>query len=217
MESVPLYVGSHKFTYPDLESEEYKQYELGLKLNPIRSFQTTLTGFILDVEDEIVTDVVVGTKVNEGKTRRKGIELELNYYPMDHLELYGNVSYTKGEYRDYVDGGTDYSGSDIDLVPDWIYSLGAQWKPLEGFFAGFDYRYVGEGYKAKYEAGYAEPKKKTIDYWVADAQIGYQYKSYSVTLDATNIFDERYPAYEAATSYRTANPRGFFVTCSLSY
>lgn len=209
--------GFDKFKYPDLESEEYKQYELGLKLNPIQSFQATLTGFILDVEDEIVTDVAADTKVNEGNTRRKGIELELNYYPMDHLELYGNVSYTKGEYRDYVNGGTDYSGSDIDLIPDWIYSLGAQWKPLEGFFAGFDYRYVGEGYKAKYEVGYAGSKKKTIDYWVADAQIGYQYKNYSVTLDATNIFDERYPAHESGSSYRTANPRGFFVTCSLSY
>jgi outer membrane receptor protein involved in Fe transport len=209
--------GFDKFKYPDLESEEYKQYELGLKLNPIQSFQTTLTGFILDVEDEIVTDVAADTKVNEGNTRRKGIELELNYYPMDHLELYGNVSYTKGEYRDYVDKGTDYSGSDIDLIPDWIYSLGAQWKPLEGFFAGFDYRYVGEGYKAKYEVGYSGSKKKTIDYWVADAQIGYQYKNYSVTLDATNIFDKRYPAYESGSTYRTANPRGFFVTCSLSY
>ncbi|MEA1900711.1 MAG: TonB-dependent receptor [Thermodesulfobacteriota bacterium] len=209
--------GFDKFKYPDLESEEYKQYELGLKLNPIQSFQATLTGFILDVEDEIVTDAAAGTKTNQGKTRRKGIELELNYYPMDHLELYGNASYTKGEYKDYVHNGVDYSGADIDLVPDWIFSLGAQWKPPEGFFAGFDYRYVGEGYKEKYEAGYAGPKRKTIDYWVADAQIGYQYKSYSVTLDATNIFDERYPAYESASSYRTANPRGFFVTFALNY
>jgi iron complex outermembrane receptor protein len=169
------------------------------------------------VEDEIVSDVAADTKTNEGKTRRKGIELELNYYPMDHLELYGNASYTKGEYRDYVDNGVDYSGADIDLVPDWIFSLGAQWKPSEGFFAGFDCRYVGEGYKEKYEDGYAGAKKKTIDYWVADARIGYRYKIYSVTLDATNIFDERYPAYESASSYRTANPRGFFVTFSLTY
>ncbi|MBC2696524.1 MAG: TonB-dependent receptor [Desulfobacteraceae bacterium] len=209
--------GFDKFMYPDLESEEYKQYELGFKLNPIQSFQATLTGFILDVEDEIVTDVAADTKVNEGNTRRKGIELELDYYPMEHFELYGNVSYTKGEYKDYVDKGTDYSGSDIDLIPDWIYSLGVQWKPLEGFFAGFDYRYVGEGYKKKYAVGSTEPKKKTIDYWVADAQIGYQYKSYSVTLDATNIFDERYPAYESGSTYRTANPRGFFVTFALTY
>lgn len=209
--------GFDKFKYPDLESEEYKQYELGLKLNPLRSLQATLTGFILDVEDEIVSDVAADTKTNEGKTRRKGIELELDYYPMDHLQLYGNASYTQGEYRDYVHDGVDYSGADIDLVPDWIFGLGVQWKPLEGFFAGFDCRYVGEGYKEKYEDGYAGAKKKTIDYWVADARIGYRYKIYSVTLDATNIFDERYPAYESASSYRTANPRGFFVTFSLTY
>lgn len=209
--------GFDKFNYPDLESEEYRQYELGLKLNPFRNFQATLTGFILDIEDEIVTDAAADTKTNEGTTRRKGIELEMNYCPIDHLRLYGNASYTEGEYRDYVLNGVDYSGADIDLVPDLILSFGAKWKPVAGFFAGFDCRYVGEAYKEKYEDGYSGSKKKTIDYWVVDAKIGYQYKIYSVTLDATNIFDERYPAYESATSYRTANPRGFFMTFSLSY
>ena len=57
-----------------------------------------------------------------------------------------------------------------------------------GLFASFDYRYVGEGYKKKYEVGYAGSKKKTIDYWVADAQVGYQHKGCSVTLDGDKHF-----------------------------
>lgn len=209
--------GFDKFTYPDLEEETYTQYELGLKANPLPKLEATLTGFILDVEDEIVTDAAAGTKVNTGETRRTGIELAMKCAPMDYLHLYGNLSYIEGEYENYVHNGVDYTGSDIERVPNWIYSFGAEWRPPQGFFAGFDTRYVGEGEKDRYEVGYTGDRKKTIDYWVTDVQVGYQYKNYALTLDATNIFDERYPAYESASSYRTANPNGIFLTCTITY
>ena len=137
--------GFDKFTYPDLKEEIYRQFEFGMKVVKSASFESTLTGFILDVDDEIVTNDAAGTKVNQGKTRRKGVELEANYTPLSDLMIYGNVSYTKGEYEDYVKNGVDYSSTDIALVPDWLFSLGIKWKPPQGVFAGCDYRYVGEG------------------------------------------------------------------------
>lgn len=209
--------GFDKFNYPNLTEETYTQYELGVKASPLPNLEATLTGFILDVTDEIVTDAAAGTKVNTGETRRTGIELAMDYAPMDYLQLYGNLSYTKGEYESYINNGVDYTGADIERVPNWIYSFGAEWRPPQGFFAGFDARYVGEGEKDKYEVGYTGVKKKTIDYWVTDVQVGYQYKNYALTLDATNIFDERYPSYESGSSYRTANPRGYFATLTITY
>ena len=151
--------GFDKFNYPDLTEETYRQIELGLKLTRFARFESTLTGFILDVDDEIVTDAAAGTKENQGNTRRKGVELQIDYAPIDNLSLYGSVSYIKGKYDDYVNNGVDYSGTDISLVPDWLFSVGAKWKPPEGLFAGFDYRYVGEGYLQDYAADYAgEPQ-----------------------------------------------------------
>jgi len=209
--------GNDKFMFPDLEPEYYTQYELGLKLNPIDKFKATLTGFILDVDDEFVTDAVTGDRKNEGDTRRKGIELELNVYPIDNLEFYSTVSYTEGEYKNYINNGVDYSGTDIDRVPDWIFNFGVKWAPPQGIFAGFDARYVGEGLTRAYPANFAGFRRNTIDYWVCDAQLGYNYKIYSLGLDITNIFDKRYPAYESGDSLRTANPRGFFLTFTVSY
>ena len=69
-----------------------------------------------------------------GDTRRKGIELSLDYTPWQYVNIYGALSYIKGKYENYVDNGVDYSGSDIELVPDWIYSIGVEWRPEEGFF-----------------------------------------------------------------------------------
>ncbi|MBU1054188.1 MAG: TonB-dependent receptor [Proteobacteria bacterium] len=209
--------GFDKFTYPDLTEETYKQYELGIKFMKLLNFESTLTGFILDVQDEIVTDSAAGTKENQGETRRKGVELEVNYAPVDHLSIFGNASYTKGKYRDYVNNGIDYSDTDISLVPDWLFSFGARWKPPEGLFAGFDYRYVGEADLEDYPSNYTGNQKTTIDYWVANAQIGYQWNQYSLTLDIKNAFDKRYPSTESASSLRTANPRAFFVTFAMSY
>ncbi|MGD9158619.1 MAG: TonB-dependent receptor [Desulfobacteraceae bacterium] len=209
--------GLDKFYYPDLTEETYKQYEAGVKLSAIKNLVATVTGFVLDVDNEIVTDAAEGTKVNQGETRRKGVELEMDYIPIRNLQFYGNVSYTDGEYKHYINNGVDYSGSGIELVSKWLYSFGARWRPSQGFYAGFDYRYVGDADKEAYAVDFTGTRRKTMDYWVADAQIGYRYNTYSLSLDVTNIFDERYPSYESASSYRTANPRGAFLTLSMSY
>ena len=210
--------GFDKFEHPDLTEETYRQVELGLRLTPITRIESTVTGFILDVDDEIVvTDANTGAKANQGSTRRKGVELEINYAPIDNLSFYGTVSYIKGTYEDYIKDGVDYSDTEIMLIPDWLFSVGAKWKPAEGLFAGFDYRYVGEADLEDYATDYIGDRRNTIDYWVADAQIGYQYSKYSLTLDVKNLFDERYPSYETASSLRTANPRSFFVTFAINY
>jgi len=209
--------GFDKFTYPDLSEESYIQYELGVKLGAITNLDATLTGFLMDVDNEIVSDIAANTKRNEGKTRRKGIELELKYSPMTNMFINGSVSYTKGEYTDYINSGVDYSGTDIPFVPDWLFSFGLQWKPPEGFFAGIEQRYVGEGYKDNYAVNYNGVIKKTVDYTTTDVQLGYKYKIYTLTLDVSNIFDERYPSNEGATTLRTGSPRGVFLNLSINY
>lgn len=209
--------GFDKFEYPDLEKETYLQYELGIRMSPLPSLETTVTGFVLDAEDEILSDDAAGTKTNTGETRRKGIELSLDYTLLDHLQLYGTLSYIRGEYKNYISNGVDYSGTDIECIPNWLYSFGAEWRPPQGFFASVDTRFVGEGELDKYPAGYNGIREKTIDYLVTNLQFGYQYKIYALTLDVTNVFDERYPSTESATSLRTADPRGVFLSFSMAY
>ncbi len=210
--------GFDKFNSPHLEEETYTQYEAGLKFTQRAQVESTLTGFILDVKDEIVSpNLDSPVKENQGETRRKGLEWEIKYNPLQDLFLYGIASYTKGEYQDWVQGGVSYSGTQIPGVPKVGYSFGAQWKPMDGFFASFDYRRVGKGLLDNYPADFTGQRLDTISYWVADAQVGYQYEKYSLTLDGKNLFDQRYPSTESANSLRTANPRALFLTFAVSY
>ncbi len=212
--------GFDKFMYPDLQEETYRQYELGVTLadlQGVKGLQSTLTGFVLEVDDEIVVFDEEGTKKNQGKTRRTGVELDIDYTLANHLSLYGTLSYTKGEYVDYVKNSVDYSDTDISRVPEWLYSIGLAWKPPQGLFAGFDYRYAGEGQLEDYPTNYNGERKYTIDYWVADTQLGYRLDAYSLTFEVKNLFDERYPSTEAADYLRTANPRGYFLTFAINY
>lgn len=209
--------GFDKFMYPDLQEETYRQYELGVRITGIRNLESTLTGFVLETDDEIVVFDAEGTKENQGQTRRTGVELDVDYALSDYLTVYGTASYTKGEYVDYVKNGIDYSDTDISLVPKWLYSFGVDWKPPQGMFAGFDYRYAGEGYLEDYPSDYSGERRYTINYWLANAKVGYRLDEYSLTFEVKNAFDERYPGTESATSLRTANPRGYFLTFAINY
>lgn len=145
---------------------------MGLKLTRFANLESTLTWFILEIDDEIVTEDAAGTKENQGNTRRTGVELEVKCTPAQNIFMYGTCSYTRSEYVDYVDKGVDYSDTDIEQIPDWVYSFGAEWRPPQGFFAGFDYRFVAEGQLGKYASDYSGTREATIDYQVADAHIG---------------------------------------------
>ncbi|MCI5210550.1 MAG: TonB-dependent receptor [Candidatus Electrothrix sp. ATG2] len=209
--------GFDKFMYPDLTEETYRQYELGVQFAALADLTGTLTGFMLETDDEIVAFDAEGTKENQGSTRRTGVELDVDYALADYLSVYGTLSYTKGEYVDYVKNGVDYSDTDISLVPEWLYSFGLEWKPPQGLFAGFDYHYAGEAQLEDHPTGYSGERKYTIDYWVADAKVGYRQDEYSLTFEVKNAFDERYPSTEAASYMRTANPRGYFLTFAMNY
>jgi vitamin B12 transporter len=88
---------------PDLEAERSRTYDLGVEQ---RLFQGRLridaTAFHHDYLDQIAFTVVdfetfQGTYVNLGKTRARGLEVELEAVPMDALRLRGHYTLLDGE------------------------------------------------------------------------------------------------------------------------
>jgi TonB-dependent siderophore receptor len=104
---------------PDLEPEDARAYELGLRARSGRgSFDLAL--FWARTDNEIVFDPTptpadpFGRNVNAGETARRGVELASRGRLGRSLAAFANVTYTDASFES---GAND--GNAVPLVPDW--------------------------------------------------------------------------------------------------
>ena len=114
----------------DLEPVKADNYELGLRVTPVKRAFLELSLYRLDMHDDILSfrDPVDGSTqaVNAGKTRHDGIEVGLNATPLGWLEVAGAYSYADHSYASWVVDparGVDYSGNEQELAPHQIANL----------------------------------------------------------------------------------------------
>ncbi|MDB5704143.1 MAG: hypothetical protein JWN66_1259 [Sphingomonas bacterium] len=123
-------------------------------------------GLQLTSNDSSVSPPVIRTQ-NAGNSLVQGVELELNYRPVQGLSLRGSASYNDAYYRTFVGaqcyasqtaaqgcvaGSQNLSGRDLSRAPDWILSAGAMYD--------FD---IGGGYRMQLNAD----ARRTSSYYVA--------------------------------------------------
>jgi vitamin B12 transporter len=88
---------------PDLEPERSRTFDLGLEQRVFDGrVRATATAFFSDYRDQIAYTVVdfdtfEGTYVNLGRTRARGLELELDAQPRPWLTLLGQYTFTDAE------------------------------------------------------------------------------------------------------------------------
>lgn len=132
--------------------EKVKGGEIGVKGEFLNGKLTLNSAAYLYDYTNLQVTIFDGTKVtyqtfNAGSARTKGIEVDMNYQPIDGLALRGGVGYNKARYRDYLSacyaGQTvaqgcnlvpdangvftrqDLAGAPTVRAPDWSYNLGA--------------------------------------------------------------------------------------------
>ncbi|WP_292046053.1 MULTISPECIES: TonB-dependent receptor [unclassified Brevundimonas] len=151
--------------------------------------ESTGTGFIM------VTRNIAGA-------RTRGVELETVVKPMDGLQLRGSVGYLDAKYTNYVVNGVDLSGTPFSFAPEWT----ASFMPSYTFPIGspgdlFD--------NVRLQANVAYGSERLVSsvndplfmqkaYTTVDAQInlsGGQAAGYTLSLYATNLFDQDYLTY----------------------
>jgi outer membrane cobalamin receptor len=97
---------------PDLAPEQSRTFDLGLEQRLLGSrLRATVTAFHQDYRDQIAYTVVdfdtfAGTYVNLGRTRARGIEVELDARPRPWLALLGQYTYTDSEI---LESANDFS------------------------------------------------------------------------------------------------------------
>jgi outer membrane receptor protein involved in Fe transport len=177
---------------PDLLSPETTQsYEFGVKgaaLDGRLKFLAEL--FQLNFHNLVVrTDS--GALANAAGEKLKGVEAEVRYQVATELEFAGSASYHDAAFTKYLffDGlsNVDVAGRQLTLSPHVLASAGILYTPAHGPFSTVVARYVGRRF--------LDPENIAAvgGYSTLDANVGYGFGRVRITLEGTNLTDQRPP------------------------
>lgn len=147
-----------------------------------------------DQQVAVLTDTyAVQAIFNAASSHSYGAELEARWRPIPALQIFGSIGLLKTKFDDIVLGpdlDDDHSGNEYPEAPAFTFSAGAMYHSPTGWFAGANVRHVdgyySSGNVANFDTGYVDA------YTVVDAELGWEWESYTLTLFAKNLFDEQY-------------------------
>jgi iron complex outermembrane receptor protein len=177
---------------PDLlEPETATSYEAGLKGaagGGRLSYQAEL--FWLDFKN-LVVPTASGALANAAGERLKGVEVEGRYQLSPDLALAASASYHDAQFSQYLffDGtsNVDVAGRQLPLSPHVLAAAGILYTPAQGLSGTVVARYVGRRYLDE------ENTAAVGGYCTVDANLGYAWRRYRLTLEGSNLTNQRPP------------------------
>lgn len=221
-----------EWSEPLIDPEQMIDIELGARYisDKIRG---TLNLYWIDFRNEVIPGggMNLGYQVtyNADKTLHRGIEAEIGYYPVEELELYGNLSYSQNTFEsdlfgDIYGGGESIKGNTIPLFPDIMANgrVSYQFKGNAGWSLKpwLSFRYIGEQYLENTN----DDKAKIDPYFVADLGLLFElpeFRSFpeiKIQTAVNNLLDEQYETSGYYYSERYLYPgaeRNFYVGLTL--
>lgn len=183
------------YANPELNPELATNYEIGLNARLLERLSFKISGYWMDVEDEIITIYLGGGKYeyeNAGETRRKGVESELDLEILKGLTAFVSLNYQEAEFTDYTDKKGTYDGNKVPHAPDWRISSGIRYHHPVGLTYNLGMNWVDDQYSDKNNT-YEIPS-----YTVWNTRLDFERDWWSLYFLVNNLFDEEY--YENRTS-----------------
>jgi len=181
----------------ELNPETSMNYELGLRTQPATWISANLTGYIIDYKNKFVQVMTPDNQFkvwqNVGTSLQKGVELELDLYPVKNVSLYGS-----GAYQDAKQTSGTTKDKYMVYAPQLTYTAGVRYSNRLGagqFTTNAWMTYVGKQYTdlANSETGTANGQNGPIyAYHPVNFSLQYQLKKWGFSFTLNNVFDERY-------------------------
>ncbi len=129
---------------------------------------------------------VIFSRTDGGKLRFQGGELEADYRFSGDLHGFAHYAYHFSHFLSAnTDDGTDVSNKQLELSPRQTAGLGLLYAPKQGFNASMTTNYIGTRFLNKKNTG------PLTGYITGDASVGYRWHNYSLSLNGTNLSDQR--------------------------
>lgn len=165
--------------------------ELGLRyVTKDALLSTSAALWVLDLEEELVYVGDEGTTEISGRTRRAGIDLEMDIRPLDWLTLSSSLTLSQGRYRDLPEGENR-----IPLAPDRTLT-GSVTTRFDELAAALHVRHVGD--RPANETG----SVIALGYTVLDLTAQYTIGNYMIFGGIDNLLDVKWNEAQFDTESR---------------
>jgi len=186
------------------------------------------TSIILERDDGSVEFVDLVSNAAEGANT--GLELEVDYQPVDSLTLFANLGLMDTEFDGFVNNnGEDLDGEEQAHAPGYQFFAGAEYRPAPGWYVRLEVEGKDTFYFSNSERFVPDPDDVRSDpYELVHASLGFEAERWSVKLWGRNLTDEDYAVrgyyfgndprtgYEPQGWIQLGEPRRYGVTFTLS-
>lgn len=177
-----------------LQPEESETWDLVLNYRPNASLQFEAGFFYLNIDDLIVRNPATTRYENAGKQTINGIELEMNWQPVEKVNMSANYTYRNA--IDDTDLHVSQPEQEAFAAIDWNISPQTHWN-LQG-------NWIGE------RPGNAS--SKIDDYIVVDTTLRHHYdRQWEVAASVRNLFDEDAREHSGVTDFLALPERNAYV------
>jgi len=208
----------------DLDPEKGVTAEIGSRLSLGQIISIHLSGYFLQMEDEIAwydPDGFGGTpgkNINQDKTRRWGVDAEAEAQLLRLIDLTAAYSFIDARF---VEG--DNKEKKIPLVPTHSADMQLSIRPIDSLSISPAASYRSEAYKSGDEANNQDPIEQ---YWLFNLELSYApdvgMGNMQIKVKAKNLLDEQYASFASYDSfngdtYYPAPGRSLSISASYSY
>jgi iron complex outermembrane receptor protein len=173
------------------------EVNIGARWNPFKRLGGSLTLFQSKNKDEIFYNPYTFTNANYERTKRQGVETQLNFIVTENLKFGVGYSYidVKFDGKQLV-GGIDIDGNSIPLVPKNKFSANISYS-FNSFIINFITVYTGNMYAISDQLN---NHRELPGYTTCDMNISYKYKNLEALFGIKNLTGKEYSEFGVAST-----------------
>lgn len=173
------------------------------------AWKEQLSVFQQDNENEIGYIGANGRNANLDPLRRRGIESETTWHPVQDWTIRLALNYTEAQFT----AGT-YDGKTVPLVPRHKETLAVTWDGARYGIHTALLQNVGDRY---FGSDFTNTRAKLAGYTTLDYQVMWKFASWALAVRATNLTNAKYSAVGYNGTYYPADPTSLFVSAKLDF
>ena len=197
-----------------LETQTGVSYEIGTEWHN-NWFQTSLTGYFLDIENEINVDPTAFLEnINLDETEHTGLIYEIDLSPLEQLSIGAQYTYTKTE----ITAGT-FTDNDIPLVAEHQLHLNTNYQFMKYWNLYAEMLFISD----RTAGGDFTGSLTELDgHEVANLNLKFDYGNFSASARVNNLLDEEYNGsasvnFFGAVGFYPAPERNFIMTVGYKF